>query len=354
MPAHNNQFQNASKNFKPILWVSLLLLVVAAYKIYTDVFSSNIIKQQQQSKEAFITVNSQKNYYKFLSQIRNNYNFINPESFIRLAALLKLEEKMKPGRYKLKEGMNNFELVRMIIKGRQEPIDLVLKYEERPVDLASFVAQNLEIDSNVFLAKLIDTAMVKKYGFDTLNIISMFIPNTYNLYWNISADAFLARMHKEYLKFWTQERIAKAIEKRLSLTQVSVLASIVQKETNQKSEMHTVAGVYLNRLAKGIPLQADPTVIYAWNDKNIKRVTSIHTALNSPYNTYQNAGLPPGPICTASIQAIDAVLNAEQHDYFYFCAKEDFSGYHAFASSLEQHINNARRYQKALNQRGIY
>lgn len=353
MPAHNNQFQNASKNFKPILWVSLLLLVVAAYKIYTDVFSSNIVKQQQ-SKEAFITVNSQKNYYKFLSQIRNNYNFINPESFIRLAALLKLEEKMKPGRYKLKEGMNNFELVRMIIKGRQEPIDLVLKYEERPVDLASFVAQNLEIDSNVFLAKLIDTAMVKKYGFDTLNIISMFIPNTYNLYWNTSADAFLARMHKEYLKFWTQERIAKAIEKRLSLAQVSVLASIVQKETNQKSEMHTVAGVYLNRLAKGIPLQADPTVIYAWNDKNIKRVTSIHTALNSPYNTYQNAGLPPGPICTASIQAIDAVLNAEQHDYFYFCAKEDFSGYHAFASSLEQHINNARRYQKALNQRGIY
>ncbi len=353
MPAHNNQFQSASKNFKPILWVSLLLLVVAAYKIYTDVFSSNIVKQQQ-SKEAFITVNSQKNYYKFLSQIRNNYNFINPESFIRLAALLKLEEKMKPGRYKLKEGMNNFELVRMIIKGRQEPIDFVLKYEERPVDLASFVAQNLEIDSNVFLAKLIDTAMVKKYGFDTLNIISMFIPNTYNLYWNTSADAFLARMHKEYLKFWTQERIAKAIEKRLSLAQVSVLASIVQKETNQKSEMHTVAGVYLNRLAKGIPLQADPTVIYAWNDKNIKRVTSIHTALNSPYNTYQNAGLPPGPICTASIQAIDAVLNAEQHDYFYFCAKEDFSGYHAFASSLEQHINNARRYQKALNQRGIY
>jgi UPF0755 protein len=261
---------------------------------------------------------------------------------------------MKPGKYKLKTGMNNFDLVRMIIKGRQEPIDLVLKYEERPSDLASFVSLYLEIDSTLFLAKLKDATLVKKYGFDTLNIISMFIPNTYNLYWNTSADAFLARMHKEYLKFWNQERISKAIEKRLSLSQVSVLASIVQKETNQKSEMHTVAGVYLNRLAKGIPLQADPTVIYAWNDIGIKRVTSIHTALNSPYNTYQNAGLPPGPICTASIQAIDAVLNAEQHDYFYFCAKEDFSGYHSFASSLEQHINNARRYQRALNQRGIY
>jgi UPF0755 protein len=354
MPTQKNPFQNASKNFKPILWVGLLLLVVAAIKIYTDVFSSNIDKQQQQNQEAFLTVNSQKNYYKFLSQIRTNSNFINPESFIRLAALLKLEEKMKPGKYKLKTGMNNFDLVRMIIKGRQEPIDLVLKYEERPSDLASFVSLYLEIDSTLFLAKLKDAALVKKYGFDTLNIISMFIPNTYNLYWNTSADAFLARMHKEYLKFWNQERISKAIEKRLSLSQVSVLASIVQKETNQKSEMHTVAGVYLNRLAKGIPLQADPTVIYAWNDIGIKRVTSIHTAINSPYNTYQNAGLPPGPICTASIQAIDAVLNAEQHDYFYFCAKEDFSGYHAFASSLEQHINNARRYQRALNQRGIY
>lgn len=263
MPTQKNPFQNASKNFKPILWVGLLLLVVAAIKIYTDVFSSNIDKQQQQSQAAFLTVNSQKNYYKFLSQIRTNSNFINPESFIRLAAMLKLEEKMKPGKYKLKAGMNNFDLVRMIIKGRQEPIDLVLKYEERPSDLASFVSLYLEIDSTLFLAKLKDAALVKKYGFDTLNIISMFIPNTYNLYWNTSADAFLARMHKEYLKFWNQERISKAIEKRLSLSQVSVLASIVQKETNQKSEMHTVAGVYLNRLAKGIPLQADPTVIYA-------------------------------------------------------------------------------------------
>lgn len=354
MPSQNNQFAAASSSFKPILWVSILLLCVAGYKIYSDVFMPNINLKYEQDKVAYLTVNSKKDYAKVINQIKDNYNFSNPESFIRLANVLKLEEKMKPGRYKLTDGMTNFDLVRMIIKGRQEPLNLVLKYEERPYDLAGFIAANLEIDSMVFLAKLKDTALVRKFGFDTLNIISMFVPNTYNLYWNTNIDAFLDKMHKEYLKFWSQERLAKAISKSLNPAQVSVLASIVQKETNKISEMPRVAGVYLNRLEKRIPLQADPTVIYAWEDKTIKRVTNIHTALNSPYNTYMNAGLPPGPICTASIQAIDAVLDAEQHGYYYFCAKEDFSGYHAFAETLEQHINNARRYQRALNQKGIF
>ena len=354
MPHQQQQFAQAPKSFKPIFWLSLVLLVVAAYKIYTDVFSPNVNLKYEPKKEAYLNINSAKDYAKVLSQVRNSYYFSNPESFVRLASLLKLEEKMKPGRYKLTQGMTNFELVRMIIKGRQEPLNLVLKYEERNRDLAGFVSTYLEIDSARFLGMLQDTGLVRKYGFDTLNILSMFIPNTYNLYWNTSAIAFLDRMHKEYLKFWNQERLNKAIAKNLSPAEVSVLASIVQKETNKQSEMPRVAGVYLNRIKKGIPLQADPTVIYAWDDKSIKRVTNIHTALASPYNTYQNAGLPPGPICTASIQAIEAVLDAEEHDYFYFCAKEDFSGYHAFAESLEQHHNNARRYQRALNQKGIY
>jgi UPF0755 protein len=354
MPNQNPSFARAPKSFKPIFWLSLLLVIVAAFKIYTDVFSANVNLKYEPKKEAFLTVNTNKDYSKVLAQIRSSYYFTNPESFIRLAALLKLEEKMKPGRYKLAQGMTNFELVRMIIKGRQEPLNLVLKYEERPRDLAGFVASQLEIDSLYFLSLLSDTMLVRKYGFDTLNILSMFIPNTYNLYWNTSAIAFLDRMHKEYIKFWNQERLGKAIAKNLSPMQVSVLASIVQKETNKQSEMPRVAGVYLNRIRKGIPLQADPTVIYAWDDKSIKRVTNIHTALESPYNTYQRTGLPPGPICTASIQAIEAVLDAEEHDFYYFCAKEDFSGFHAFAESLEQHHNNARRYQRALNQKGIY
>ncbi len=354
MSTHNNQFASTPKNLKPIFWVSLILLSVAGYKIYSDVFSPNVSLKYEQNKVAYLTINSKKDYNKVLSQVRSNYNFLNPESFIRLASVFKLEEKMRPGRYKLIDGMTNFELVRLIIKGRQDPLNLVLKYEERVADLAGFIAANLEIDSAIFLIKLKDTSLTAKFGFDTLNIISMFIPNTYNLYWNTSADVLLEKMHKEYLRFWNQDRISKAMGKRLSLNQVSVLASIVQKETNKISEMPRVAGVYLNRLEKGIPLQADPTIIYAWDDKNIKRVTSMHTAINSPYNTYIHAGLPPGPICSASIQAIDAVLAAEDHGYYYFCAKEDFSGYHAFAESLEQHINNARRYQRALNQRGIY
>jgi UPF0755 protein len=182
----------------------------------------------------------------------------------------------------------------------------------------------------------------------------MFIPNTYNFYWNISAKDFIIRMQQEYQKFWTQARLAKALNLGLSPTQVSILASIVQKETNKADEMPIVAGVYINRLRRAMPLQADPTLIYAWNDKEIRRVTNVHTALNSPYNTYLNVGLPPGPICIPSIVSLNAVLNHTEHKYLFFCAREDFSGYHAFAETLAQHTQNARRYQRALNKANIY
>jgi UPF0755 protein len=190
-------------------------------------------------------------------------------------------------------------------------------------------------------------------GFNEQTVIGMFIPNTYNFYWNTNAFAFMERMNKEYQKFWNADRLAKAISMHLTQNEISTLASIVQKESNKADEMPIIAGVYLNRIKKGMPLQADPTIIYAWNDPTIRRVTNIHTALESPYNTYLNAGLPPGPICAPSMQAIEAVLNFSSHQYIYFCAREDFSGYHSFAVSFQQHQQNASRYQRALNARNI-
>ncbi|OQA02251.1 MAG: putative aminodeoxychorismate lyase [Bacteroidetes bacterium ADurb.Bin408] len=181
----------------------------------------------------------------------------------------------------------------------------------------------------------------------------MFLPNTYEFYWNTSAEQFMERMHKEYIKFWNAERVDKASAMSLSTADVSILASIVKSETNKADEMSRIAGVYINRLNRGMPLQADPTVIYAWGDFTIKRLLLKHLDIDSPYNTYKNTGLPPGPITLPEGHVIDKVLDYEKHNYLYFCAKEDLSGYHVFANNYNDHQANARRYQKALNKLNI-
>ncbi|RQP16561.1 MAG: endolytic transglycosylase MltG, partial [Parapedobacter sp.] len=196
-------------------------------------------------------------------------------------------------------------------------------------------------------------SLASSYGFDTENFFGMFIPNTYEFYWNTSTDAFAKRMHEEYKKFWNDERKEKAAALKLTPQQVSVLASIVKGEALHTDEMPTIAGLYLNRLNKGMLLQADPTVIFANNDFTIRRVLYRHLRMDSPYNTYLYRGLPPGPIMMPSIASIDAVLNYRQHDYLYMCAKEDFSGYHNFAVTQAEHNVNARKFQQALNERNI-
>jgi UPF0755 protein len=190
-------------------------------------------------------------------------------------------------------------------------------------------------------------------GFNNQTIPALFLPDTYEFYWNTDAEGFVVRMFQEYNKFWTEERKQKAQSKGLTPIQVSTLASIVNKETNMSDEMPRVAGVYLNRLKNNWLLQADPTLVFAWDDYSIRRVLDRHKEIESPYNTYKYIGLPPGPICIPSIAAIKAVLDAEDHNYFYFCAKEDFSGYHNFAKTLAEHNRNAIKYQQTLNQRGI-
>jgi UPF0755 protein len=221
-------------------------------------------------------------------------------------------------------------------------------------ELAEKITANLEVSEEQFLALLQDSVYIRSFGFEEETILSLFIPNTYEFWWNTSATGLFDRMHQEYQKFWTEERKQKAAALGLNQKEVSTLASIVQAESQKADERPKIAGVYLNRLRMGMALQADPTLVFAAGDFSIKRLTAKQMAIDSPYNTYKYAGLPPGPINLPDINSLNAVLNAERHDYVYFCAKEDFSGYHSFAVSYNEHLNNARRYQRALNAANIY
>lgn len=249
--------------------------------------------------------------------------------------------------------MSNRRFIGNLRGGYQEPVKLQFANIRLKEDFAGFLGRNFEADSLQFISILNNEAIAEKYGFTTENFYTMFIPNTYQFYWNTSADKVIDRFYEEYKKFWNEERLAKAKQLNLSPIEVSILASIVRGEALHNDEMPMIAGLYLNRLKKGILLQADPTVIFAHQDFTIRRVLNRHLNIDNPYNTYRYKGLPPGPINMPPIVAIDAVLNPAQHNYIYMCAKDDFSGYHAFAETVAEHQINARKFQKALDERNI-
>ena len=267
--------------------------------------------------------------------------------------LLNNKKQFKSGRYQITSEMNNLTLVRNIMYGRQTPISISFNNVRTKDVLAERLTKKLKISEEEFLAELYSEQTLKTLGFNKNTVISLFIPNTYEVYWDITAEELIERMKKEYDLFWNEERTAKLLDVGLSKEEVSTLASIVEEETRKKDEQPVVAGLYLNRIHKNIPLQADPTVKFAVQDFSLRRIYKKHLEYDSPYNTYMYAGLPPGPIRVPSIQAIDAVLNFVNHDYIYMCAKEDFSGYHNFATSYKEHQENAERYRRALNKRGI-
>jgi UPF0755 protein len=275
-------------------------------------------------------------------------------SFGFVAKILGYQEAVKPGLYKIDPKMNNLQLVRMLRSGAQVPVKVTFNNVRTKEDLAEKITANLEVTEEQFLGLIQDSLYIRKFDFEEETIMSMFIPNTYEFWWNTSPEVLFDRMHKEYQTFWTEERKQKAQALGLSQKEVSTLASIVQAESQKADERPKIAGVYLNRLKIGMALQADPTLVYATGDFTLKRILNIHKEIDSPYNTYKNAGLPPGPINLPDINSLNAVLNAEKHSYMYFCAKEDFSGYHAFAVTYTEHLNNARRYQTALNSAKIF
>ncbi len=281
----------------------------------------------------------------------------NPKHFIGfhwMARYRKYDQQIHTGRYAIRPQESVYHVFSRLYRGYQEPLNLTVGSVRTLDKVARSVGKQLMIDSAEIACALNDSAFRQKSGYTRETLPCLFIPDTYQVYWDISAEAFIERMQNEHQKFWNQERQEKAAAIGLSPTEVATLASIVEEETNNNEEKPVVAGLYINRLHSGMPLQADPTIKFALQDFSLRRITNAHLEVDSPYNTYRNIGLPPGPIRIPSPIGLDAVLNYTHHKYLYMCAKEDFSGTHNFASSYAEHMRNARRYQNALNKRKIF
>lgn len=264
-----------------------------------------------------------------------------------------LEEGFKPGNYEVREGMTAIEVARMFKLGKQRPVQVTLNNIRTKEQLAARLARQLEADSAAWMEAFRSPEVLDELNLDTLSVFMIFLPDTYEAYWTESPRDFILRMRHNYNNFWYMKRDKALLRTRLTREEAMVLASIVTEETNKKDEMSRIAGVYINRLRKGMPLQADPTVKYALRDFGLRRILYKHLKTPSPYNTYINKGLPPSVICMPELAAIDAVLLYEEHDYLYFCARPMFDGYHNFARTLAEHNANARAYSHALNERKI-
>ena len=345
------------KRWKTLLLVAVIGVVTVtgillAFRYYRYIFAPNVDLNGRKYAWIYIPTGSSLEGVKD-SLYRHGY-IINKRSFEWLARKKDFQFHINPGRYRLTNGMSNNLLINRLRSGRQDPVRVSFQSARTSQDFAGKISHYIEADSISILNLTTDPAYLQQFNVNPATFFSIIIPNTYEFYWNTSADKFIRRMYAESKKFWNPERLKKAGSAGLTVDQVVTLASIIEKETAMNSEKQEIAGVYINRLKLGMPLQADPTVIFAINDYTIKRVRDKHIQVDSPYNTYRYGGLPPGPICIPSIASIDAVLNYDHNDYLYFCAREDFSGYHNFAKTLAQHSINARKYQKALKAKGIH
>ncbi|MDQ3536076.1 MAG: endolytic transglycosylase MltG [Bacteroidota bacterium] len=339
------------KVFVIIILTFSILLTSFSFYIYQVIKTPNVLVER---KDKYLYIPSGASFKSVQDSLYNGDYVQDLVSFSVVAKLFKYEKNIKPGVYLLKSNMTNLQAVKFLKSGNQSPINLTFNNIRLKEDLADKLSRNLELSKEEIEVKLKNPAVAKKYGFNEHNFLAMFIPNTYEIYWNISADQLMDRMFKEYNKFWNEERLQKARDLKMSPPEVTTLSSIVLAESVKTDESPVIAGVYINRLRKNMPLQADPTLVYAARDFTIKRVLNVHKEIDSPYNTYKYTGLPPGPINLPGITYIDAVLNYKDHNYLYFCAKDDFSGYHAFATNLSDHMKNARRYQQALNKAKLY
>lgn len=336
-----------------IVLAGLVAAGIFSYYVYKTVFLPNT---GFENETAYVFVSSEKSY----KEVRNQLEplLINIESFDKVAQKKGYIANVKPGKYAIKKGMNNNDIVNSL-RSNNIPIKISFNNQETLANLAGRIAEQIEADSSSLFKKMTEEPFLTQNGFNSENALNMFIPNTYEFYWNSSAETFRERMLTEYNRFWNEERKEKAAKLELNPHQVMHLAAIVQKETARVDERPRVAGVYLNRLRVGMLLQADPTVIFAIKKKTrdfdtiIKRVLFKDLEIDSPYNTYKYPGIPPGPIAMPDISSIEAVLNPESHDYFYFVADVSNPGYHLFAKSLAQHNRNRQQYINWVNKQGI-
>ncbi|MCO5232023.1 MAG: endolytic transglycosylase MltG [Chitinophagales bacterium] len=330
---------------KKIFYPLLLLILIGAICAYQLLFSS-IFNQSDYQLE--VKIRKGDTWKEVASQFKNDQHIKNFYLMELSAKLLGYDKKVKSGRYVILGDFSAFRTLRKLKSGNQDPVNFVINNITFPSQLAGRVAKKLDIDSTAFLDYIISAENASAFGFDKDNFWSMFLCNSYQLYWDVELDEFVNRMNKEFLRFWNDKRKQKAQNLGLTPEEVLVLASIVQKETNYKAEYGTVASVYLNRLRLNMPLQADPTVKFALNDMSIKRILHADLKIQSPYNTYMNTGLPPGPIGLPELNVVDAVLNAPSNKYLYFCAVFG-SGKHVFSEKYSDHLVHARNYQRALN-----
>lgn len=336
---------------KIILGLGIVLLAIAAF-VYVKAFSANT-KFEEDKKYVFIPTGA--TYEDVVKILSSEVKDIQGFKFV--AEKRSYDSNVFPGRFLLKKGMGSFQIVSAL--RHNEPLNLSFNNQETIEKLVSRVSSQMEVDSLTLMKSLKDSVFMNQNGFNEETILAMFIPNTYEVKWNLSANDFRDKMAKEYKRFWNDERLAKAKALNMTPVQVMTLASIVHKETVKQDERPRVAGVYLNRLKAGMPLQADPTIIFALRKKAnnqdlvIKRVFEGDLRINSPYNTYVHLGLPPGPVAMPDISAIDAVLSPENHKFIYFCASVERFGYHEFAETFNEHVAIAKKYRDWVANQGV-
>ena len=339
---------NAIKKKYYIIPIVICLLGLAGLMVY---YLTGSLSQSEQCEYVYIDDNDNLDSVAAkLSPFANERALL---SFKIISRHSRYHNHIRSGRYAIQPGEGVISMLRKLKNGHQEPLRLTIPESKTTDRLAGALSKKLMMDSLALSILLRDSAFCAAQGYDTTTIVCMFVPDTYEVYWNTSIENLMSRLKKEHDKFWDKSRLEKAATLGLTANEFCTLASIIDEETSNNSEKPMIARMYLNRLKKGMPLQADPTIKFALKDFALKRI--YHNMLNtdSPYNTYQHVGLPPGPIKVASVVGIDAVLNAATHDYLYMCAKEDFSGTHNFANSYSEHLRNAAKYAKALNERGI-
>ncbi len=331
----------------------MLLGLLGVFFLWRFILGATAVPKELE--DPILLIPAEANFNQVVDSLKSKGCIPREQLFTTLADYMKYPRMpMRSGRFALDPGMGYIELIRHLRNGPQAPVKVILTNERLPENIAGKAARYLEADSISIFQTMSDPEVLRSLGVTKESLISLFIPNTYELYWNTSPKEFLLRMQREQEKFWTaKDRQAKADKLGLDRNEVYTLASIVEKETLRNEEKTRMAGVYLNRLRIGMLLQADPTAVFATRDFDTPRVTDYHTLFDSPYNTYKYAGLPPGPISMASISSIDAVLNAEKHDYLFFCAVGDGTGFHNFAKTLSQHNQNAARYRANLRKRGL-
>ena len=340
------------KRKKTIIWTaSILTLLMVATLAF---LYSMLFKPIELTETAYIYIDDDRDYEEIIEQLQEKVTLPNEDIFRLLADRMNYPNMVKTGRYAIEDGMTMPDLIRRLRSGSQVPINLTFNNIRTMENLAGRLSSQLMADSVSILNVLNDTSVATTYGFNEQTFCAMFIPNKYEVYCDTSFENLINRMKKEYDSFWNAERRAKAEKVGLTPIEVTTLASIVEEEATYADEYAIVAGLYINRLNRGMRLEADPTVKFALGDPSLRRILFKHLEVESPYNTYKIDRLPPGPIRIPSTTSIEATLSPTQHNYIFMCAKDDLSGRHNFAVTHAEHARNARAYQRALNERGIY